>query len=332
MPGLTLNTDGATVSRTPIYPPAHLTSQPHTTTTTTTTTSTTTAAPTSAPTSAPTNPTPNPTTAASANTPMRSSSPQRPPYSPITPPLNPIAFPPRASYTHVSQQSQTSIAPPAASPIDFDTNPDVLALKSAISVLQLQRRKAETDMSVLSRVKTAALSEPRAFVRDLTEGRVGVEGDGRGDSDSESESDAEMGDADASTSAGNQHAPPTAEQPNQPSTDIKPDPIIKSEPTNTPTPRAKPQPRPWAKLPKPQNIVRCPPINWSQYAVVGESLEKLHAEQVSRPTQGVPAVVAADGRYEFSGATGRQERLVGIAAPYAPGKDRIDRRSKGPRR
>ncbi|KAI1459000.1 hypothetical protein F4805DRAFT_422298 [Annulohypoxylon moriforme] len=329
MPGLTLNTEGAAVSRTPIYPPAHLTSQSLTTSTTTTTTS-------AATTSAPANPNPNPTTNASANTPMRPSSPQRPPYSPITPPLNPVAIPPRPAYTHASQQQQTSIAPPPPEPIDFDTNPDVLALKSAISVLQLQRRKAETDIASLSRVKTAALAEPEAFVSDLMEGRVGMEGVGQMSSDSDSDSDEDMEDAGAEGGAAGQHAPSGASTSDQ--TGIKPEPGVKPDPsTTTTTPAApfqkpKPQARPWAKLPKPQNIVRCPPINWSQYAVVGESLDKLHAEQVSRPTQGVPAVVAADGRYEFSGVTGRQERLAGVAAPYAPGKDRIDRKSKGPRR
>ncbi|KAI1208833.1 uncharacterized protein F4807DRAFT_135483 [Annulohypoxylon truncatum] len=358
MPGLTLNTEGAAVSRTPIYPPAPLTSQSVAASSTTNTTTPATSAVT---TSAPTNPNPNPNTNTntnpSAHTPARPSSPQRPPYSPITPPLNPIALPPRPAYTHSAQRPQTTgVAPPAPEPIDFDANPDVLALKSAISVLQLQRRKAEADMAALSRVKAAALADPRAFVRDLTEGRVGMEGAGgegggegpaSSDSDSDEDSDEDMDGADAdadekasASAAGGQHAPSGASS-NQPDTSanphIKPDSGVKPEPSTSSSTaatsrRTKPQPSPWARLPKPQNIVRCPPINWSQYAVVGESLDKLHAEQVSRPTQGVPAVVAADGRYEFGAATGKQERLVGIAAPYAPGKDRIDRRSKGPRR
>ncbi|KAI2467695.1 hypothetical protein F4781DRAFT_299138 [Annulohypoxylon bovei var. microspora] len=362
MPGLTLNTEGA-VSRTPIYPPSHLTSQSLATSTTTPTTTATTATP-----SAPANPTPTQNAGASAHahSPTRSSSPpQRPPYSPITPPLNPIALPPRPSYTHTSQPPhQTSIAPPPPEPIDFDANPDVLALKSAISVLQLQRRKAAADMGVLSRAKAAALADPAAFVQDLTSGRVAVEGEGfgggggRDSSDSESSEDDEdedMEDADVGVSAAGQPAPSGASSssaqtntdttttttntpippPTVPHSGIKPEPGATAIPHQPAQPQAQPNrqpPRPWAKLPKPQNIVRCPPINWSQYAVVGESLDKLHAEQVSRPTQGVPAVVAPDGRYEFGAATGKQERLVGVAAPYAPGKDRIDRRSKGPRR
>ncbi|XDG06539.1 hypothetical protein ABKA04_006154 [Annulohypoxylon sp. FPYF3050] len=365
MPGLTLNTEGAAVSRTPIYPPAPITSQSIATSATTSTTITTTAAaPAPAPastaiattsfaaatTSAPTNPPPNPTPIIpSANIPTRSTSPQRPPISPITPPLNPIAMPPRRTYTHTSQQPQTSIAAPLPEPIDFDTNPDVLALKSAISVLQLQRRKAEADIAALAKVKSAAMADPGAFVRDLTSGRVGMEEPSRASSDDDSDSDEEMGDANANadvdekplpspaTAIPSQHpngAASTSEQLPQTQPNTTTNPFIKFEspapPTTKPTP--KPQPPPWTKLPKPQNVVRCPPINWSQYAVVGESLDKLHAEQLRRPTQGVPASLAADGRYEFSAAPGRQERYVGIAAPYAPGKDRIDRKSKAPRK
>ncbi|KAI1096241.1 hypothetical protein F5B19DRAFT_226662 [Rostrohypoxylon terebratum] len=354
MPGLTLNTEGAAVSRTPIYPPLPITSQSIATSATTSTATaipaaaaaaaTTTTPSTSfaaATTSTPTNP-PHPTPiATSANTPMRPTSPQRPPISPITPPLNPIAMPPRRTYTHTSQQPQTSIATPLPEPIDFDTNPDVLALKSAISVLQLQRRKAEADITALARVKSAAMADPGAFVQDLMSGRVGMEEPSRASSDDDSESDSEMADANAnadmdvdenplSASANGNANASTSEQhplPNPPTT-----PFIKFE-SPTPTKSTpKPQPPPWTKLPKPQNVVRCPPINWSQYAVVGESLDKLHAEQLRRPTQGVPAALGADGRYEFSATPGRQERYVGIAAPYAPGKDRIDRKPKAPRK
>ncbi|KAI1105233.1 hypothetical protein F4804DRAFT_144025 [Jackrogersella minutella] len=281
MPGLTLNTEGAAPPTvTPIYPPANFTtSQP------------------------PAHP-PGANPQQQHQTPPRPSSPpQRPTYSPITPPLNPVALPPpppppRAAYTHASQRPQTSVAPPPPEPIDFDANPDVLALRSAISVLQIQRRRAEADMGALSRAKAAALAEPEAFVRDLASGRVAVEGDGLFGGDSSSSSSEE--DEDMEEAA------------------VKPDPDASSA-------------RPWTRLPKPQSIVRCPPVNWSQYAVVGESLDKLHAEQQSRPSQGVPAQLAPDGRYEFNGV-GRQERLVGVAAPYAPGKDRIDRRPKGLKR
>ncbi|KAI1383188.1 uncharacterized protein F4822DRAFT_419580 [Hypoxylon trugodes] len=352
MPGLTLNTEGTTTASgsaaTPIYPPQSAANQ-H--------------APTPVP--VPTLPTNiSNSAAASSNTnkrpsPSRDSSPQRPPYSPITPPLNPLAIPPRPNYTHSTQKDQQAIPPPPPEPIDFDTNPDILALKSAISILQMQRRKAQADMAALSRAKNAALAEPEAFVRDLTSGRIAVEGDrlfvsGDGeDSSSEDDDEDEVMEGTERSAAGQQAPPSTAngEQSQQqahpnistnpntisdsagPSLTIKTDPDATNleqlqPPSQPPQPQAQqPQePRPWTRLPKPQNIVRCPPINWSQYAVVGDSLDKLHAEQLARPSQGTPAVLGADGRYEFKAGAGKQEKLVGIAAPYNPGKDRIDNR------
>lgn len=262
-------------------------------------------------------------------TPARSASPARPTYSPITPPLNATAFPARPTYTHSSHANATAVPPPPPVPIDFDSNPDVLALKSAISILQMQRKKAERDMATLGRVKGAALAEPEAFVRDLTTGRVHVEGErlfgggggggGAKDEDSDSSSDSDSdGDEDEDGNIPNRDE---AEGARQTHTEEKPKP--KSRPDSK-----KPDPPPWAAIPKPQNIVRCPPINWSQYAVVGESLDKLHDEQVRRPAQGTPATLTPDGRFEFKGGDGKQERYPGVAAPYAPGKDRIDPKSK----
>jgi hypothetical protein len=244
----------------------------------------------------------------------------RPTYSPITPPLNATALPPRPTYTHSSHVDATAAPAPPLEPIDFDSNPDVLALKSAISILQMQRKKAERDMATLGRVKSAALAEPETFVRDLTRGRVGVEGEGlfaRGVKDEESDSSSNS-DSDSEGDYDGQPQPATSGNPN-----VKIDPDAKRS-----------GPPPWTSVPKPQNIVRCPPINWSQYAVVGESLDKLHNEQVRRPAQGTPAVLMPDGRFEFKGGDGggigKQERYVGVAAPYAPGKDKLDGKSKVP--
>ncbi|KAI1828089.1 hypothetical protein F4861DRAFT_490601 [Xylaria intraflava] len=273
-------------------------------------------------------PVPMPYTSREQNQPSpRSSSPIRPTYSPITPPLNPIASPPRPTYTHSSYVEATAAPPPAPKPIDFDSNPDVLALKSAISILQMQRKKAERDMATLSRVKSTALAEPEAFVRDLTAGRIGVEGEGLltrsvkddgGDSGSDSDSDKEK--PQNNTKPSLDHPQPTTAEGNP---KLKPNPDSKTS-----------GPPPWASIPKPQNIVRCPPINWSQYAVVGESLDKLHNEQLQRPAQGVPAHLTPEGHFEFKGGdgggTGKQEEYLGVAAPYAPFKDKINRKPKGP--
>ncbi|UKZ46595.1 hypothetical protein TrVGV298_000800 [Trichoderma virens] len=231
----------------------------------------------------------------STNMDSRPSSPVPPPMSPITPtlpaaqlssdaktgrtaaaePLPPAAAaqqqqPARSTLSH-SQADQVGLPPPPSKPIEFDSNPDVIALKSAITVLQMQKMRAMADIQALSQIKNDAVEHPDEFARDLAMGKVG------------------------------QGAQPDDE-----------------------TTRA------WVAqpIPKPQDVVRCPPINWSQYAVVGESLDKLHAEQVSRPTQGTPATIGTGGMYQFKGGDGKQEEYPGVAAPYAPLKDKIEKKTK----
>ncbi|KAL7944815.1 hypothetical protein V8C42DRAFT_353620 [Trichoderma barbatum] len=230
----------------------------------------------------------------STNMDSRPSSPVPPPMSPITPtlapaqlssdantartaaavePLPPAATaqqPARSTLAH-SQADQVGLPPPPSRPIEFDSNPDVIALKSAIAVLQMQKMRATADIQALSQIKDDAVEHPDEFARDLVQGKVGQG---------------------AQPDDGNARA--WVAQP----------------------------------IPKAQDVVRCPPINWSQYAVVGESLDKLHAEQVSRPTQGTPATIGAGGMYQFKGGDGKQEEYPGVAAPYAPLKDKIEKKTK----
>ncbi|KAK2589844.1 hypothetical protein QQS21_012482 [Conoideocrella luteorostrata] len=234
----------------------------------------------------------------------RSTSPVRPPMSPITPPLAPsrppdIAsaagslLPPMQQLSHSSQPSQQiGIPPPPPEPIDFELNPDVIALKSAISVLQVQKSRATADIQALNKVRDEALEEPEAFITDLAAGKVKPRDDiafGTDDSDDEH---GEGEDSKCSSRERNEKA------------------------------------RAWSSLPRPQEVVRCPPINWAQYAVVGESLDKLHSEQVSRPSQGTPAVFGSNSLYDVRNE-GKQEKYTGVAAPYTPGKDAVDRKAKG---
>ncbi|KAK7419015.1 hypothetical protein QQZ08_011034 [Neonectria magnoliae] len=238
----------------------------------------------------------------------RTPSPNRPPVSPITPTLPAARLAaaataaPRdtnrpASLTH-AQPDQIGIAPPPPLPIAFDANPDVLALKSAISILQIQRQKATADIQSLSRIKDEAVLDPDAFVKDLVDGKINAPSGGiaADDHDDDDDDDDEMEQDDAGVGSSKQ--------------------------------RPADKPREWATIPQPQNIVRCPPINWSQYAVVGDSLDKLHNEQVARPSQGTPGAIGANGTYEFRGE-GRQERYMGVAAPYAPTQDRLGKKPKG---
>ncbi|KAL7797820.1 hypothetical protein V8C43DRAFT_277069 [Trichoderma afarasin] len=236
----------------------------------------------------------------STNMDSRPSSPVPPPMSPITPtlppaqlssdvdkgtsrtvtavpvPVPPVAAAPqqqpaRSTLSHSQQSDQVGLPPPPSKPIEFESNPDVIALKSAIAVLQMQRMRATADIQALSQIKNEAVEHPDEFARDLAMGKVG-----RG-----------------------------------------------AQPDDETT-------RAWVAqpIPKAQDVVRCPPINWSQYAVVGESLDKLHAEQVSRPTQGTPATIGAGGVYQFKGGDGKQEEYPGVAAPYAPLKDKIEKKTK----
>lgn len=225
--------------------------------------------------------------------------------SPITPPLAPTQapdpapaastlYPGRQLLTHVSQPSQQiGIPPPPPEPLDFDSNPDVIALKAAISVLQVQKSRATGDIQTLHRVREEALNEPEAFIRDLAAEKVRPRDDS-------------LFEASDSDDEGKQRKP------------------------GRPCQEPHGKPRAWSSLPKPQDVVRCPPINWAQYAVVGESLDKLHAEQVHRPSQGSPAVFGSAGLYEVKNE-GKQEKYPGVAAPYTPGKDIIDRDSKSKR-
>ena len=84
-------------------------------------------------------------------------------------------------------------------------------------------------------------------------------------------------------------------------------------------------PRAWPKIPSQQDIVRCPPINWTQYAVVGESLDKLHADQQARPSEGMPQRLGADGQLSYGGDGQRRQADLGVAAPYQPGRDKIEK-------
>ncbi|KAL6872655.1 hypothetical protein HDV57DRAFT_511333 [Trichoderma longibrachiatum] len=239
----------------------------------------------------------------------RSSSPVPPPMSPITPtlppahlPSNPPAVEPlppataaqpqpsssRPTYAHSQQPDQVGVPPPPPQPIEFDTNPDVIALRSAITVLQIQKNRATADIQTLSQIKNAAIERPDEFVRDLVQGKIG-----------QGAAQAQHSSSSSSSAGANDDARDRVE------------PVWIAHP-----------------IPKAQDVVRCPPINWSQYAVVGESLDKLHNEQLSRPTQGTPATLGAGGVYQFTGGDGKQEEYPGVAAPYAPLKDKIEKKTK----
>lgn len=225
-----------------------------------------------------------------------SASPRRPPMSPITPSLSPSSHSPgqlnpplpnlglddvrsgdgaapRLSHSTHPDQVPTIPAPPPQ-PLDFEDNVDVIALKSVISTLQMQSRRAEEDIRTLRDVKAEALQRPEDFARHIA------------------------GMADRSTAI----------------------PAASTTFTNEDGPG-------WPKLPERISVARCPPINWSQYAVNGQALDALHSEQAVRPTQGAPATFS-DGVYNYNTGSVRQEEYLGPAMPYDPQRDKLGKKGK----
>jgi len=171
------------------------------------------------------------------------------------------------------------------------------------------------DIQALQRIKERALKNPEEFGRALEAGEVRTRkdllynpGDSADDSDKEEEEDGdvEMGGVNGDKAK--------AEKSRKAGKGGMGERTVKEK---------------WEPLPAPQNVVRCPPINWNQYAVVGESLEKIHRDQIERPSEGFPARVGPDGQI-VPGAEGQRRQSEGgvvIAAPYQPGRDKIEKMS-----
>lgn len=200
---------------------------------------------------------------------------------------------------------------PLSKPISESDNPDAIALRAAMSVLQIQRQQALRDLKKLEAQKEAAIQDPEGFARAIQDGRVKARGmSGVGpypddadseDSDDEEELDEKMGEATA-MDTNPPDAPPhsTSPAPAQPSTTAPPPDKYKD----------------FGKIPSSQNAVRMPPINWAKYHVVGESLDKLHEEQRLRPSPGQPA------RDEDLRPRERAPESM-IAGPYNPWVDKV---------
>lgn len=198
---------------------------------------------------------------------------------------------------------------PPPVPVRETSNPDAIALRAAMSVLQLQRQQALRDMQTLERQKEAAVADPEAFARAVAGGKVRARGmrgilgpvgevrregfDG-GDPTRRGEADGGdgggevrgLGDGDDGATVGMGGGVAFGE------------------------------------IPSGQNVVRMPPVNWAKYHIVGASLDKLHEEQRSRPVAGEPL---RDG--DVKPRPRAPEHVV--ASPYDPWRDRLDGREKG---
>ncbi|KAL4816555.1 hypothetical protein BDW67DRAFT_184715 [Aspergillus spinulosporus] len=257
-----------------------------------------------------------PTRTDQSNETPRPGTPPRPPYSPVTPvfahlapvqnpstmngttqpivppttspsptsqvqnPPNPSSLPPRAPPTFAPE-------PPPPVPISESDNPDVIALRSAISILQLQKQQSLRDIQTLERMKEAAAKDPERFARELVDGKLTrKEQGGFIDFNHEEEDRDEDTEALDSGSRGSSEL---------------------------------------GTLPAAQNVVRMPAINWAKYQVVGESLDKMHEEQLRRPSLGEPR---RDEAPAPASATPAPAPLYLLASPYQPLVDKLENSTK----
>lgn len=211
-----------------------------------------------------------------------SHSPKAPPYSPISPVMQ-TAF---LNQDTAGQQQAFPSQPLPMEPFSESNNTDTIALRSAISILQIQRQQAIRDIQALERQKIAATADPEAFAKDVATGKLKTVPSGvleqtttpfaKDEDNAISDGDTDMG-------------------------DCPPERTSKFE-----------------DVPGPQNVVRCPPVNWAKYHILGEPLDKLHEEQKMRPSGGRPGMSEPGGRGE--------EHV--IAAPYNPWKDKMENTAK----
>ncbi|KAL8990946.1 MAG: hypothetical protein Q9169_007988 [Polycauliona sp. 2 TL-2023] len=206
----------------------------------------------------------------------RSDSPTSPSFSPITPVMSNELPPPDSQHQHTSQAAE----PAPLLPVTESDNPDAIALRAAISILLIQRQQAHRDMILLKKQKQQALADPIAYNEGIKTGTIKVRSTG-----------------------------PLSLQSFQPQPYDAQDEDGEQARSDTET-REKSQPAEFGDTPSQQDIVRCPPINWAKYHVLGEPLDKLHEEQRRRPLDG-----------ERVGETQTRGEEYVIAAPYNPLKD-----------
>lgn len=184
--------------------------------------------------------------------------------------------------------------PPPPVPVSESDNPDVIALRSAISILQLQKQQSLRDIHALDRMKRAAAADPERFARELAAGDLSAGERGFLDfnaDEPEEEEEAEQEEGE------NEHEDDSMQEDSRQG-DGKQDPFSNL-----------------GKIPTPQNIVRMPPINWAKYQLVGEPLDKMHAEQLRRPSAGEPQHDRAPEHV--------------LASPYRPLVDKLETPGKG---
>jgi hypothetical protein len=240
---------------------------------------------------------------------VRSVSPQPPPASPLTPPAQPAKLAtttPPVVPTHQQPQPPQFIEQPPSLPFSSHDSSDAIALRAAISSLQFQRLQAQRDLRTLEDIKRQAVERPEEYRKHViataqakpTPPPWAV--DDSPDQDMDSDDDAVLG---ASATEGQEPADAQSESTAQ-SYPTSYGSMLQSRP-----PKKSLQSTGFPAVPLPQDVVRCPPIEWAKYNIVGESLDKLHSDQLARP-----------------GNVGSSQRDSVVAAPYNPFLDKLDPR------
>lgn len=204
--------------------------------------------------------------------------------------IKPEAQPSHIHHTSPPPPPAEYIQRPPSLPLDFDSNPDAAALRAAISVLQLQQQKSRRDIQTLEQLKKAAVKNPEGFTRAMRNGDLNP---------------APLPDNPlAATLAGNDDSEDDMASIKQESASAVPG----SDSTKGTSDVESVKEVEFPTIPGPQNIVRCPPINWSKYHIIGEPLDRMHEEQRRRP--------------DLGGPWREPPREAHVAAPYSPWHDR----------
>jgi hypothetical protein len=208
--------------------------------------------------------------------------------------------------THQQPQPPQFIEQPPSLPFSGHDSSDAIALRAAISSLQFQRLQAQRDLRTLEDIKRQAIERPEEYRKHVIATAQAKPQpppwavDDSPDQDMDSDDDAVLG---ASATKG------------QEPIDAQSESIAKSYPTSygsmlqSRPAKKPPQPTGFPAVPLPQDVVRCPPIEWAKYNIVGESLDKLHRDQQAHP-----------------GEAGSSQRDSVVAAPYNPFLDKLDPR------
>lgn len=231
----------------------------------------------------------------------QSQTPDRPTVEPITPteelaaPVPATAPPKQQQHAHTTQQPTTFIRQPPSLPIS-DDNPDVIALRSAIGILQIQREKSKRDIKALEELKAAAVRDPEAFARHI-----------QAQSKQTANINADILGPTLADTLGERGGGADGHAGGARNWDERKDSAGLSPPEEDSDSKQLPP------IPQPQNIVRCPPINWAKYHIVGEPLDKLHEEQKKWPGASEPPRTQQ----------GKRAPAHAVATPYSPFADGV---------